>query len=60
MLHGAHTDGIYPVCASLLDTVKHPLEEIPVLERTNLDLSLQEIDAELDANNCDIIWILAA
>ncbi|RKS78878.1 hypothetical protein BZB76_0312 [Actinomadura pelletieri DSM 43383] len=51
MLHNAHADVIHHASAALLETVAHPREESPILERAPLDLRLKEIGAEIDASS---------
>ncbi|RFS87371.1 hypothetical protein D0T12_03835 [Actinomadura spongiicola] len=50
MLHNAHADVIHHAGAALLDTVDHPREESPILERAPLDVRLKEIGAELGSS----------
>jgi hypothetical protein len=50
MLHGAHADSVHHAAASFLQTVEHPRDESPVLERATLGQRLSEINAELDAS----------
>ncbi|MEV0974975.1 hypothetical protein [Microtetraspora glauca] len=48
MLHGAHADVVHGAAASLLREVKHPQEDIPLLEHADLLQRFKEIGAERD------------
>jgi hypothetical protein len=52
MLHGesgARPDAVYEACEALLDTVEHPVDDRPLLEREDLSARFQEIRAAPDA-----------
>lgn len=48
MLHGAHSDALYEATESLLSTVRHPVDERPVLEREDLAARFKQIGAKAD------------
>ncbi|WP_433212883.1 hypothetical protein [Microtetraspora malaysiensis] len=48
MLHGAHRDTVHKAAVSLLQTVRHPREDLPVLQHTGLIERICEIGAETD------------
>lgn len=52
MLHGAHADTVHNAAVALLRTVRHPQEDLPVLERTGLGERFREIGAERDEKGC--------
>ncbi|MEU1149525.1 hypothetical protein ACFYO9_28005 [Streptomyces sp. NPDC005863] len=47
--HGARSDAVYEACEALLDSVKHPVDERPLLEREDLSARFNEIRATPDA-----------
>ncbi|MEU7649326.1 hypothetical protein [Streptomyces huasconensis] len=52
MLHGesgARSDAVYEACEALLDTVDHPADDRPLLEREDLSARFEEIRAAPDA-----------
>lgn len=51
MLHGEHADAVHEAAASLLKEVKHPEEDLPLLEHADLAQRFCEIDAERDAQD---------
>lgn len=48
MLHGAHPDVVHRAAASLLETVRHPQEDLPLLQHNGLGERLRDIHAERD------------
>ncbi|GII76696.1 hypothetical protein Sru01_16780 [Sphaerisporangium rufum] len=52
MLHGAHADAVHNAAVSLLATLRHPEEDLPVLQHTGLIERLREIGAEPDGKGC--------
>ena len=45
MLRGARADAVHEACESLLETVGHPVDDRPLLEREALSAQLEEIGA---------------
>jgi hypothetical protein len=45
MLRGARADAVHEACESLLDTIGHPVDDRPLLEREALSAQLREIRA---------------
>ncbi|KAA9380072.1 hypothetical protein F5972_10730 [Microbispora cellulosiformans] len=52
MLHGAHADAVHNAAVSLLATVGHPQEDLPVLQHAGLVERFREIGAERDGKGC--------
>ncbi|GGO30968.1 hypothetical protein [Microbispora bryophytorum] len=52
MLHGAHADAVHNAAVSLLATLRHPEEDLPVLQHTGLVERFREIGAERDGKGC--------
>ncbi|GAA0830857.1 hypothetical protein ACFQVD_07495 [Streptosporangium amethystogenes subsp. fukuiense] len=50
MLHGAHVDHVYRAATALLNTLGHPEDECPLLERPDLVEQFQKIDVEINGN----------
>jgi hypothetical protein len=50
MLHGAHADSVHAADTLLLNTVEHPPDDVPTLERAPFDVRLKDINAEFTSS----------